>query len=142
MGRKWALTVVRDVAFFPDASFTLILRNNPGLRQRTLSLRLRQLASDGVIERSPHSGERRRQGYRLTAKGQQLWPVLAGLMQYGMRNHAATVFSDARPRNLEEVFPRDVGILLGRFAGFPDRGTRTTSEDTADTDRRGELATR
>lgn len=45
LGRKWTLTILRDIAFSPDASFTLIMKNNPGLRQRTLSLRFASSAA-------------------------------------------------------------------------------------------------
>lgn len=116
LGRKWTLTVLRDIAFFPGASFTLILRNNPGLRQRTLSLRLKQLTAEALVERHPLRDGGRRAGYRLTEKGQQVWPILTTLLQFGVRNHAPMVFPDGRPRNVEEVFPSDLGLMLGRFA--------------------------
>ena len=48
LGRKWTLQVLRDVAFFPKVSFGTIRKCNPGLRQRTLSIRLRQLAAEGT----------------------------------------------------------------------------------------------
>jgi DNA-binding HxlR family transcriptional regulator len=122
LGRKWALTVLRDIAFFPDTSFSLILRNNPGLRQRTLSLRLRQLAAEGlIVKSSPQSGSIRR-NYRLSEKGLQVWPILASLAQYGVQNHADVVFADGKPRDLEQVFPSGMSLMLGRFAnGAPSR---------------------
>lgn len=116
LGRKWTLTILRDIAFQPLPSFTVILRNNPGLRQRTLSLRLKQLLGDGLIVRSPHESRPRRPIYRLTPKGLQVWPILATLAQYGLQNLPQRVFSDGRARNLEDVWPNDLPILLGRFA--------------------------
>lgn len=116
LGRKWALTILRDIAFFPGASFTLILRNNRGLRQRTLSLRLRQLTSEQLIEKGPPTSETKRGSYRLTEKGLQVWPILATLVQYGVQNHADVVFADRQPRNIEDVFPSSTGLMLGRFA--------------------------
>jgi DNA-binding HxlR family transcriptional regulator len=119
LGRKWTLTILRDIAYFPDASFSLIRRNNPGLLQRTLSLRLKQLSADGLIVKAPGSNGGRHPRYRLSEKGLQVWPVLATLAQFGFQNRAPTVFADGRPRNLEEVFPADVGLMLGRFANPP-----------------------
>ncbi|MGP8078791.1 MAG: winged helix-turn-helix transcriptional regulator [Thermoplasmata archaeon] len=122
LGRKWTLTVLRDIAFFPDASFSLILRNNPGLRPRTLSLRLKQLAGEGLVIKSPPADGTRRRSYRLSEKGLQVWPILATLAQFGVQNHPQVVFADARPRNLEEVFPTGMDVMLGRFAdGSPAR---------------------
>jgi DNA-binding HxlR family transcriptional regulator len=115
LGRKWTLTILRDIAFFPDASFSLILRNNPGLRQRTLSLRLKQLASQDLIERGGEPTKGRPRPYRLSEKGLQLWPILTTLMQFGMQNYAEAVFADGVPRNVEEVYPADTALLLGRF---------------------------
>jgi DNA-binding HxlR family transcriptional regulator len=127
LGRKWTLTILRDIAFFPDASFSLILKNNPGLLQRTLSLRLKQLAAGDFIVKSPSPNSSRRPKYRLSAKGLQVWPILATLAQFGVQNHADQVFTDGRPRDLEEVFPGGMALMLGRFANSPPRRTRTSS---------------
>lgn len=125
LGRKWTLTILRDIAFVPDASFSLILRNNPGLLQRTLSLRLRELAADGLVERRVAPEDRRHPRYRLTERGRQVWPVLATLVQFGARNYPERVFADGRARDLEEVFPNDLSVMLGRFA--PGRPPTTTA---------------
>ena len=118
LGRKWTLTILRDVAFFPDCSFSFLLKRNPGLRQRTLSLRLRQLASEELVRKvsAPDGGRHPR--YELTPKGLEVWPILAALFQFGTRHHAATVFADGRPRSLSEVYPRDASLMLGPLAEF------------------------
>ncbi|MCI4365824.1 MAG: helix-turn-helix transcriptional regulator [Thermoplasmata archaeon] len=145
LGRKWALTILRDVAFFPDASFTLILRSNPGLRPRTLSLRLKQLASEDLIEKSVPVGGSRRRNYRLSAKGAQVWPILGSLLQFGVQNHAERVFADGQPRNLEDVFPGGAELMLGRFAGgvanLVDRRSASALPSTAASRPRGLRAT-
>jgi DNA-binding HxlR family transcriptional regulator len=123
LGRKWTLTIIRDIAYFPDASFSLILKNNPGLLQRTLSLRLKQLAAANLIVNSAVSNGARHPKYRLTTKGQEVWPILATLVQFGIQNSADRVFADGRPRDLEEVFPKGMDVLLGRFATAPPRRT-------------------
>src|SRR5713101_1569152 len=40
LGKKWTLLVMRDVAFYRLVKFSQILKNNPGLTPRVLSLRL------------------------------------------------------------------------------------------------------
>lgn len=47
--------------------------------------RLRELVDHGLLEREDYRepGQRTRQGYRLTAKGADLFPALAALMQWG-----------------------------------------------------------
>lgn len=49
--------------------------------------RLRELVENGLLEREDYRdpGQRTRQRYRLTAKGADLFPALAALMQWGDR---------------------------------------------------------
>ncbi len=126
LGRKWTITILRDIAFFPDASFSLILKGNPGLLPRTLSLRLRQLSTDGLIVRDAEGNGARNPKYRLSTKGLQVWPILATLAQFGMQNFSDQVFEDGRPRDVEEVFPKGMELMLGRFASSPPRRTRAS----------------
>ncbi|HEV8049910.1 MAG TPA: helix-turn-helix domain-containing protein [Thermoplasmata archaeon] len=118
LGRKWTITILRDVAFFPKATFGLIRKRNPGLRQRTLSIRLAQLQAEDLIRKAAPPGEPRRPYYELTTKGLEIWPILATLFQYGTRHHAETVFADGRPRDLQEIYPHDAPLLLGPVAAF------------------------
>ncbi|MCI4325692.1 MAG: helix-turn-helix transcriptional regulator [Thermoplasmata archaeon] len=116
LGRKWTLTILRAVAFYPGLKFTAIRRANPGLRQRTLSLRLKQMQREGLIERA--DGDARSSGYRLTTKGRDLWPVLSALFDYGIQHHADVVFVDGRPRTLAEVYPGSSVLLTGRLGTY------------------------
>jgi DNA-binding HxlR family transcriptional regulator len=118
LGRKWTLTILRDIAFEPGASFTQMLRSNAGLRPRTLSLRLGQLSRDGLIQRSSPSTGRRRANYYLTEKGREVWPILAGLVQFGVRNFPERVFADGRARNIEDVFPESARLMIGPLTNF------------------------
>ena len=118
LGRKWTLTVLRDIAFYPKASFAQIRKGNPGLTARTLSIRLNELAKEGLVEKVVPDDAPRHPYYQLTADGLEIWPILAALMQYGMRNHAATVFGDGRPRSLTEVYPADAGLMLGSLTEY------------------------
>ena len=140
LGRKWTLTIIRDIAFFPGTSFSAILKTNPGLRQRTLSLRLQQLARDGLIEKRLTSNGGRRAHYDLTAKGREVWPILAGLVQFGVRNFPAQVFADAKSRNIEDVFPGNAELMIGPLTDFARTaatpGDRGGTARTASTEQR------
>jgi DNA-binding HxlR family transcriptional regulator len=128
LGRKWTLTILRDIAFYPGTNFSSILKTNPGLRQRTLSLRLQQLVKDGLVGKRMTTNGGRRAHYDLTAKGREVWPILAGLVQFGVRNFATEVFADAKSRNIGEVFPGSAELMMGplmefaRTAGSPPNG--------------------
>ncbi len=118
LGRKWALIVLRDVAFRGDVAFGELLANNRGLTPRVLSLRLRDLREEGLIRRVEDRADRRRVHYRLTVQGRDAVPVLTALIQYSIRYHAPTVFRDRRPRDLGAMFPDPREFLLGRLAPY------------------------
>lgn len=118
LGRKWALRVLRDIAFFPRTSFAFILKGNRGLSPRTLSLRLKDLEREQLIRKVVPPEDARHPYYELTEKGLEVWPILAALFQFGIRNHAAEVFEDRQPRDLADVYPHDVPLLLGPLAEY------------------------
>ncbi|MCI4366336.1 MAG: helix-turn-helix transcriptional regulator [Thermoplasmata archaeon] len=133
LGRKWTLQILRDVAFFPKANFGLIRKYNPGLRQRTLSIRLRQLAKEDLIRRVEPPKDRRHPYYELTTKGLEIWPILTSLLQFGVRYHADVVFADGRPRTVGEIYPNDASLMLGSLTEFARRveGTQSASTDAS-----------
>ena len=118
LGRRWTLTILRDIAFFPKASFSLIMKRNTGIRQRTLSLRLRQLEEEELVRKVVPAEDPRHPYYELTPKGLEVWPILSSLFQFGIRNHAPVVFEDRRPRDLADVYPHDVPLLLGPLEAY------------------------
>ncbi len=118
LGRKWACQVLRDVAFFGEMTFTRILRNNPGMTPRILSMRLGDLKGEGLIERIENPHNPRNITYRLTRKGEDAIPVLTSLIQYGMLHHAERVFEDRKPRRLGDVFPGRHRRMLGSLGEY------------------------
>lgn len=110
--------VLRDVAFFGEMTFTRILRNNPGMTPRILSMRLKDLQEEGLIERLATSRNPKSVRYRLTARGRDAIPILTGLIQYGMRHHPEEVFPDREPRALADVFPGAQRRLLGPLMDY------------------------
>ena len=132
LGRKWALLVLRDIAFLGPMSFTQTLSHNQGLTPRVLSMRLRELRREGLIERIADSTDDRVVKHRLTKKGLDAVPVLTALIQYGARHHAQRVFEDNRPRNLRELFPERQKLMLGQLIAYArdSKITATRSEHT------------
>ena len=51
LGRKWTILILRDMAMMKKERFSEILKSTPRLTPRVLSNRLRQLESEGMIER-------------------------------------------------------------------------------------------
>ncbi len=125
LGRAWSLLVLRDVSFFRKVRFSDILHNNPGLNPRLLSLRLRELQREGLIERVVNPEDHREVYYNITEKGQDVVPILSAFIQYGAKHRANEVFKDKRPREFDTLFPQDKEYMLGQLYGYartPERG--------------------
>lgn len=99
-------------------SFSQILKGNPGLGPRVLSIRLRELQREGLIERLVDSEDSRIVRYVLTRKGRDAIPVLTALIQFGAWHYPGLVFGDGKPRDLHELFPGEQKLMLGRLLAY------------------------
>ncbi|HMC05991.1 MAG TPA: helix-turn-helix domain-containing protein [Solirubrobacterales bacterium] len=81
---KWTLLVIRDLA---DGSqrFCELERSLEGISPRTLSLRLRALEDEGIVERRTFPEVPPRVQYALTEKGRALVPLIEDMRAYGRR---------------------------------------------------------
>lgn len=83
LGERWTMLLLRE-AFAGVRRFDDI-QQNTGAPRQVLSARLAHLVEHGILRRVPYQepGQRQRYEYRLTTKGLDLYPVLAGLLQWG-----------------------------------------------------------
>jgi DNA-binding HxlR family transcriptional regulator len=81
---KWTLLIIRDLA---DSSlrFCELERSLEGISPRTLSLRLRALEEQGIVERRTYPEVPPRVTYELTDKGRALVPLIEDMRSYGRR---------------------------------------------------------
>jgi DNA-binding HxlR family transcriptional regulator len=81
VGRRWAGAILWALGdqplYFADISAAV-----PGISDRLLSARLRELEAEGLVERSVHAGAPARVSYALSAKGQALQPALRQLRDW------------------------------------------------------------
>src|SRR4051794_37473563 len=92
---KWTLLLVRELAE-GRSRFCELERSLAGLSQRTLSLRLRALAEEGIVERATFPAVPPRVEYALAEKGRALVRLLHGRRADGERGVVAA-FASARP---------------------------------------------
>jgi DNA-binding HxlR family transcriptional regulator len=86
---KWTLLVIRDLAE-GRARFCELERSLQGISPRTLSLRLRALEEEGVLERTTFPEVPPRVEYALTDKGRALVPIIDSMREYGTEWLGAT----------------------------------------------------
>jgi DNA-binding HxlR family transcriptional regulator len=85
VGEKWTFLVLRE-AFSGVRRFADMLAGTGAPRQ-VLSARLARLVEEGLLSKVPYRepGSRRRDEYRLTQKGLDLYPIMVSLMHWGDR---------------------------------------------------------
>jgi DNA-binding HxlR family transcriptional regulator len=81
VGEWWSLLVLRNV-FFGQRRFEAI-QADLGIARNILSDRLTTLVDHGVLERVKYQDTPERFEYRLTDKGNELFPVLMALLNWG-----------------------------------------------------------
>src|SRR4051794_39080040 len=79
---KWTLLVIRDLAE-GSSRFCELERSLTGISPRTLSLRLRALEEEAIVERHTFPEVPPRVEYALTEKGRALLPIIDGMRAYG-----------------------------------------------------------
>ena len=81
---KWTLLLIRDLSE-GRSRFCELERSLQGISPRTLSLRLRALEEEGIVERDTYPEVPPRVEYALTEKGRALLPIIDDMRNYGTR---------------------------------------------------------
>lgn len=107
LGERGTVVVLREV--FNGVRRFDDMQRHSGLARQVLSNRLALLVEHDVLQRVPYrpeGGGRERHEYRLTAKGFDLYPVLAAVADFGARYYAGP---DGPP---VELAHRDCGAAV------------------------------
>src|SRR5215469_5219324 len=116
VGDRWALLIVRELATGPRRLTNLQDRLG-GITAKTLSVRLRELAADGLVGADRVPG-RREVWYSLTEAGADLTPVIEDLVYWALQ-HALTRPEPGEPAHPEHLLMA-LRILLERKGVFAD----------------------
>ncbi len=86
IGRRWAGAILYALTDGP-LHFAEIKDAVPGMSDRLLSCRLKELEKAGLVQREVQPGNRVRVSYELTSKGHSLEPVMAELRDWARQWH-------------------------------------------------------
>ncbi len=127
IGEGWSLLIIRE-AFFGTRRFEEF-QSQLGIARNILTVRLKKLCENRILERVPIKEGAKRHEYMLTSKGKELMPVLIALTQWGDKwifgeNSEPVIFMDrmhAEPISKmkvlsargEQLRPRDVMVAPG-----------------------------
>jgi DNA-binding HxlR family transcriptional regulator len=84
IGKRWTGAIVSALTEGPQR-FADLVRAVPGLSDRLLSQRLRELEQEGLVEREVEAGTPVRVTYSLSEKGADLGPTISELESWARR---------------------------------------------------------
>lgn len=82
LDNKWSILILREL-FGGDRRTRELLVALPGISTKTLTVRLRELETYGLVDRRVYAEVPPRVEYSLTNKGRQIQPVMTALHQVG-----------------------------------------------------------
>lgn len=83
---KWKFIILNLISLGAPIRFTSLKKKISGITQSVLTMSLRELEADGIIERKVFPEAPPRVEYSLTAKGKTLEPILKTLCKWGWEN--------------------------------------------------------
>jgi DNA-binding HxlR family transcriptional regulator len=84
IGNKWTALILRDL-FSGSKRFSQLEKSVGNINPRTLSQRLDDLESHGIISRQSYIDSPPRTEYSLTSKGKDLQPILEKMAAWGTK---------------------------------------------------------
>jgi DNA-binding HxlR family transcriptional regulator len=85
IGKRWSGAILATLSDSDPCRFGELSQAVPGMSDRLLSQRLRELEQEGMVKRAVEPGSPVRVSYSLTEKGADLSPALRELGEWGRR---------------------------------------------------------
>jgi DNA-binding HxlR family transcriptional regulator len=84
VGDRWSLLVVRDL-LRGKRRYAEFVESKEGIPTNILAERLKRLVAAGIVTQRRYSARPPRMEYQLTAKGEDLRPILRAMLEWGVR---------------------------------------------------------
>jgi DNA-binding HxlR family transcriptional regulator len=127
VGDRWTLLILRELIMgtrrFDD------LQAQTGMSSHLLSVRLKRMEQDGIVERRLYCEKPPRYEYRRTEKGKELDPVILLLRQWGMK------YGCFGPKDepAAHMIYKKTGKVIDAEWRMPSTGKKFTFSDTRST---------
>ncbi len=89
-GDNWSLLIIRDIVFFGKKTFREFLDSDERIASNILAARLVHLEQKGILTKTPHNIDKRREVYSLTDKGLDIIPIMLEMGGWGATHDPAT----------------------------------------------------
>jgi DNA-binding HxlR family transcriptional regulator len=127
VGDRWTLLIVRELALGGACRYTDLRNGLPGIATNLLADRLRELEHAGVVAREEAPPPIATTLFRLTPRGEELRPVLEGLVRWGI-----PLMTEQDPDDAVRSHWLAWAIELMLTDHDPDAGAMTVLVDTGD----------
>jgi len=87
VGDKWTLLIIRDIIFGDKKTFNEFLQSDENIARNILSSRLKSLVEHGILQKSPHPSDRRKEIFTLTSPGMDLIPLILQVADWGTKHY-------------------------------------------------------
>jgi len=104
IGKKFTMHILRNILLLKQKKFNEFLRSIEGINTKTLSLRLREMESEGLIMRKVIDERPLRVEYSLTEKGKSLEPILVQMAKFSLKWEPKKIFPKEKPMTVTQVF--------------------------------------
>lgn len=104
IGKKFTIHILRNMSMLGQKRFNQFLESIEGINPKTLSVRLREMEKQGLIDRKIYPETPPRVEYTITEKGKALKPVILSMAEFSMKYCCKDVFEDGKPRTVKQVF--------------------------------------
>lgn len=86
LGDKWSLVILRDIIFWGKHTYGEFLRSDEKIATNILADRLDYLVREGLISKSRHETDKRKDVYTVTEKGIELVPMFIEMIAWSAKN--------------------------------------------------------
>ena len=102
--KKFTMHVIRNMLLLKQKTFNEFMRSIEGINTKTLSIRLKEMEGEGLIERKVTQGRPLRVEYSLTDKGRSLQPLLTHVAEFSMYWEPKKTFKKEKPLTVKQTF--------------------------------------
>ena len=104
IGKKFTMHILRNILLLKQKKFNEFLRSIEGINTKTLSIRLQEMESEGLIKRKIIDKRPLRIEYSLTEKGKSLEPILVQMAKFSLKWEPKKIFTNEKPMTVTQAF--------------------------------------
>ncbi|MGI0070015.1 MAG: winged helix-turn-helix transcriptional regulator [Nitrosotalea sp.] len=111
IGKKFTIHILRNMILLNQTRFNQFLESVEEINPKTLSVRLREMEKNGIIQRKVEVGTPVKIEYTVTEKGEALKSIIMQMAEFSMKYCSRDVFKDGKPRTVDQVFGKSIKAL-------------------------------